>query len=135
MNINKTLNQVEEMKMTYNRKEIMTTAWADYKKRNAEYVAKGINRRDPFKNCLKLAWIRAKKEAIRKIENEKYETDRLSYERTAQNQKMPIFSNQAEKDLFYLEMKDSWTDEDYTLARKLQDEISILQDKKQGDVA
>ena len=111
----------------------MIAAWADFNKRNADYEARGMKRRDPFKNCLALAWSRARANEIRRIEHEKSEVIRIENERRKQEHKNWLaesFSNteigRLEKQLFYLEMKDRWNEKDHDLAREIQDKINSL---------
>ena len=131
--------------MTYNKSEIMKAAWADFNKRNADYAARGLKRRDSYKNCLALAWSRAKADKvnneIRRIEHEKNEIARIERERIEQEHKNWLKKTfpdteigRLKKDLFYLEMKDRWTEEDYILARKMQEEIKRLQSYVQYEI-
>lgn len=115
----------------YDKAEVMRRAWADFRKRNAGYAAKGFSRRDPFSICLAHQWAQIKRETA------ETERRRIREERDAENARQqrewrakqfpdtPL--GKVKWDIFLLEMKDRWTDQDFAQIDRLKAEKARIE--------
>lgn len=118
----------------YNKSEIMKNAWAGMKASNGMFT---------FAEMLKASWVQAKRkvqweadkaaEAARQAKIEaanvaRYEA--MNAERKAQEARLSDTDRaeiaEIEDRLFYLNMKDSWTSDDYSTASELQAQIETI---------
>ena len=122
--------------MTYNKSAIFRNAWATYKARNQMGWA------TTFGECLKASWEHEKQMAEMRKPAEVKEAERKAKWQAGQDSKARAAAALSDTDkarlealkydLFTLECKDLWNENDWAYSRKLQTQIDKLETERRA---